>query len=113
MKREVKTLLLSLILLTNTGEAASIYGRVFDTLDGEIFKDARIVLMTTPAKETTTDARGQYWFRDIKPGPYLVKIIRTGQPEVVGRLVVSAARETTIVNLDLAKIEPPEGHDEY
>jgi hypothetical protein len=96
-------------------KAASVYGKVYDTLRGEMYQGANIEINTKPPRMTTTDKDGQYWFKNLKPGAYLVRITR-GQAnahEVVGRLLVSGQTATTIGNLDISKIDPPHEGDEY
>ncbi len=111
----MRILFLCLALLTyfsQSVQAEAIYGRVFDTLKGNILSNTRLVLGSNPNQETTTDSTGSYWFRNVKPGPYLVHIF-TADGEIVGRLVVYTKVPTTIANLDLSKIEAPGGDDNY
>jgi len=98
-------------LLTSAVQAEGIYGKVFDTMRGKIYPNARIVLGVDRKRETVTDSEGQYWFKDVKPGPYLVYIYLP-EGEVVGRLMVYRV-PTTIVNLDIARIDAPSHDDEY
>jgi hypothetical protein len=113
MDRIVGNLVLTGLLTSATAQAADVYGRVYDTLKGEIYKNARIELDARPPMHTTTDGFGQYWFRGIEPGAYLIRIRRVGHKEVVGRLVVSSKAPTTIGNLDISRIETPHEQDEY
>lgn len=101
------------LLYAAEAQAAKLYGRVYDTLRGEIYKKARIVLESVPPRETVTDNQGQYWFKEIAPGAYLIRIVRPGRGDVVGRVVVSSRTNTTIANLDLSRIEAPDPDDEY
>lgn len=101
-----------LTCLSQSAQAETIYGRVFDTLKGKILPNTRLVLGSNPNQETTSDSTGSYWFRNVKPGPYLVRIF-TENGEVVGRLVVYKSVPTTIANLDLSKIDAPDSDDNY
>ncbi len=113
MGKVIINLCLAGLFATGTAQAANIYGRVYDTLKGQIYRNVRIELGTQPPRQTTTDELGQYWFRGVEPGAYLIRILRSDDEEVVGRLVVSPKLPTTVGNLDLSKIEAPHQHDEY
>ncbi|CAL1241601.1 carboxypeptidase-like regulatory domain-containing protein [Candidatus Methylocalor cossyra] len=104
---------LTALALAEPAGAAAIYGKVYDTLRGRLYPRTRLILGTQPPRETTTDDAAQYWFRDVAPGAYLIRIVREGEGDVVGRLVVAPDRATTIVNLDLSKIEAPHHDDAY
>ena len=93
--------------------ATDIYGRVFDTMRGEIYAGATIVLGTQPAIETVTNIHGQYRLRDVTPGVYLVRITVAPDRVVTSRLVVRDLAYTLVANLDLARIEPPGDNDQY
>ncbi|MBC7879805.1 MAG: carboxypeptidase regulatory-like domain-containing protein [Anaerolineae bacterium] len=111
----MRTLFLAFAVLTclvQSVQAETIYGRVFDTLKGKILPNTRLVLGSNPNQETTSDSTGTYWFRNVKPGPYLVHIF-TAEREVVGRLVVYKSVPTTVANLDLSKIDAPDSDDNY
>ena len=101
------------LLCAGEAQAANLYGRVYDTLRGEIYGKTKIVLGSSPPRETVTDDRGQYWFKDVAPGAYLIRILHPGREDVVGRVVISARNRTTIANLDLSRIETPHSDDEY
>ncbi|WP_287129063.1 carboxypeptidase-like regulatory domain-containing protein [Candidatus Cyanaurora vandensis] len=110
----MRVFMLSLLALTLAlpVQAEAVYGRVYETLQSKVFANTRVVLLSDPKQETTTDSAGAYWFRNVKPGAYLVQIFVPDQETVVGRLIVYP-RPTTIVNLDLSIIEDPHHDDEY
>ena len=93
--------------------AADLYGRVYDTMRGELYPGARIELATPGLRHAVTDLAAQYWLRDIAPGSYLVRIFVPGQREVTGRLLVTGTAHTQVVNFDLARIDPPHEDDAY
>jgi hypothetical protein len=93
--------------------AENVYGRVYDTLRGEVYAHALVELGGVPPHATSTDSRGQYWLHGVAPGAYLVRIKTEEGREVIGRLVVSRSPATIIANLDLAKIDVPGAEDEY
>ncbi|AGY56496.1 carboxypeptidase-like regulatory domain-containing protein [Gloeobacter kilaueensis] len=99
------------LLLALPAQAETVYGRVFETLQGSVFTGAKVILLSNPPQQTTTDGQGQYWFRDVKPGAYLVRLVIAGRPEITGRVIVH--RGTTIAHLDLSKIGTPGSEDEY
>jgi Carboxypeptidase regulatory-like domain len=99
------------VLVALPAHAEAIYGKVYDTLKGKIYPNTRVVLGSDPQREVITEQDGSFWFRDVKPGAYIVRIF-TPDREVVGRLVVYKT-PTTISNLDLAKIDVPGAEDEY
>ncbi len=100
-----------IVLGSSAAPAETVYGQVYDTLHGKIYKNTKVTLNSTPPKEATTNEQGQYWLHDVKPGAYLVQIMLPNQ-DVVGRLVVYKI-PTTIANLDLSKIESPSEDDAY
>ena len=104
---------LSLLIILGPADAADIYGRVYDTLRGKTYPEAQVRIATDPARETQSDGQAQFWFKDVAPGVYLVRISLPQRQPVTGRLLVPGGRATTIANLDLAKIDPPEEDDEY
>jgi len=114
MRSPLFALVLALAVPAGSALAENVYGRVYDTLSGEIFGETRIVMFNaTEKKEALTDKDGAYWIRDLKPGPYLVRIVIPKRGEIVGRAMVYAKMPTTIVNLDLARIEAPDHDDNY
>jgi len=108
-------LLLSSLILSSVSaaDAADIYGRVYDTLRGKTYPGAGVRIETTPARETVSDEEAQFWFRDVPPGVYLVHISLPERDLITGRVLVASRRPTTIANLDISKIDPPEEDDEY
>jgi len=92
-------------------QAETIYGRVFETLKGSIYPNVAVTLMSNPPRQTTTDQYGQYWFKDVKAGAYLMRVKLADRPAITSRLLVY--KGTTVANLDLSKILDPEHGDEY
>jgi len=90
--------------------AADVYGRVYDTMRGELYPGARVELGT---RAVVADDNAQYWLRDVAPGAYLIRVVIPGRREVNGRVLVVARQPTNIVNLDLGRIDPPHDEDEY
>ena len=87
--------------------ADTIYGRVFDTLDnGKIFTDVKLTLFSNPPQQTTVDQYGQYWFKNVKRGAYLIGVQILDREKFTARVVVD--NPTTIANLDLGKIGDPD-----
>lgn len=109
----VRSILLSCLIFAGTADAADVYGRVYDTLRGKIYPGVRVWIATEPARETLSDEEAQFWFRDIEPGVYLVRISLPERGSTTGRLLVANGRLATIANLDISKIDPPEEDDEY
>ena len=89
--------------------AADVYGRVYDTMRSKMYPGAVIEFA---GRRVEADAAAQFWLRDIRPGSYLVRIVVPGR-DVMGRVFVMEGRPTNIVNLDLARIDPPHEDDAY
>lgn len=103
----------TLLLLFGSADAADIYGRVYDTLRARIYPGVRVMIGTEPARETLCDEAAQFWFRDVSPGVYLVRISLPEREAITGHLLVPSNRPATIANLDISIIDPPEADDEY
>lgn len=102
---------LLLALSTTAVQAATLHGRVFETRDGTVGSDIRVILGTSPPRETRTDSYGFYRFDDVKPGGYLVRLFVTETP-VIARVVVHAG-QMTLHSFNLANIGPPPADDGY
>ncbi len=98
------------VLAAPMARAADVYGRVYDTMRGELYPGARVELGT---RAVVADDNAQYWLRDVAPGAYLIRVVIPGRREVNGRVLVVARQPTNIVNLDLGRIDPPHDEDEY
>jgi len=111
----VRSILLPVLILSfgSAADAEDIYGRVYDTLRGKTYPGARIQIDTKPVRETISDEQAQFWFRDVRPGVYLVRISLPERDLIIGRVLVASRRSSTIANLDISKIDPPEEDDEY
>ena len=110
--KKLAVVLLASLLLGGAVQAETIYGRVFNTLRGTILTNTKIILGSNPLQETTTNERGEYTFKNVAKGPYLIHIFTKDQGEVIGRLVVHNI-PVPIGTLDIAKIEAPGEEDEY
>ena len=89
--------------------AADVYGRVYDTMREQMYPGA---VIEVAGRRLEADEAAQYWLRDIRPGTYLVRIVVPGR-EVTGRILVGGMRPMNVVNLDLARIDPPHEDDAY
>jgi len=108
-------LLAAAALLAGSGPtvAADIYGRVYDTLRGQLYPGAQVTLATQPVQVARCDEQAQFRFKDVQPGVYLVHLALPDQSVFTSRLLVSGRIPTTIANLDLARINPPDEDDQY
>ena len=92
----------------------SVFGRAYDTLRNRLLAGATVEIVDGQAvRRTTVDAQGQFWFKDVPAGGYIVVLKIEGHGDVIGRLLVSAARPVTIADLDLSKLEAPDEDDHY
>ena len=76
-----KTILVTKILLifvftTSICDAETLHGRVYDTRAGKLGSHMLVVLNTTPARTTYTDVEGFYYFKNLEPGAYLVRLYK-------------------------------------
>ncbi len=93
--------------------AAEIYGRVYDTLQGQLYPGARVSLASNPAQQAVCDDQAQFRFSHVPPGVYWVRVALPDRGVLTSRILVSRNTPTVIANLDIAKINPPEEDDEY
>ncbi len=88
--------LLAGVSLSLHAQQGSIAGKVSDASTGEPLENARVVL-TGPNRVETTGQDGQYTFRGVAPGRYLLRVLRLGyQP--TGDTVQVAAGEIVAHN---------------
>src|SRR5215204_397020 len=88
--------LLAGVNLSLHAQQGSIAGKVSDASTGEPLENARVVL-TGPNRVETTGQDGQYTFRGVAPGRYLLRVLRLGyQP--TGDTVQVAAGEVVAHN---------------
>ncbi len=101
-------------LTTGQGALRRVFGRAYDTLRNRLLAGATVEIVNgKDVRRTTVDGQGQFWFKDVPPGGYIVRLKIEGHGDVVGRLLVSAARPVTIADLDLSKLEAPDEDDHY
>jgi Carboxypeptidase regulatory-like domain len=120
MKRTFQIILLwlctvSMLLLPTPARAGNptLFGRVYETMKAKVYAGTRVTLGSVPLKETITDENGNFWFRDVAPGAYLVRIQTPAYGEVTARLVVFPNRPVAINDLDLSRILAPDEDDNY
>src|SRR3954462_5180628 len=106
------TLLLGALLFgvhsTVQAQQGSLAGTVTDRATGEHLENARIIL-AGPNRVETTGHEGQYTFRGVAPGKYLVRVLRLGYQPVSDSAVVAAGER---VALDFALSVSPVQLDE-
>ncbi len=93
--------------------AADVYGRVYDTLRGQLYPGAQVTLVAQPAQVVRCDEQAGFRFKDVPPGVYLVRLALPDSSVFTSRLLVSGRTPTTIADLDLSRINPPDEDDEY
>jgi hypothetical protein len=96
-------------------QAAELVGRVVDAMDAKVFAGAVVQLRSSgPApRSATTDAQGFFRMPGLAPGAYLLDVNLPDGRDFVARLVLLADRKTQFLELDYARIVPPEDDEHY
>jgi TonB-linked SusC/RagA family outer membrane protein len=76
-------------------QQGSLAGRVTDQATGEHLENARVIL-AGPNRIETTGQDGQYTFRGVAPGKYLVRVLRLGYQPASDSAVVAAGERAAL-----------------
>jgi len=95
MKRQlVLFLLLMLVAAVAVADPATIRGKVVAPDGNTPYPDAEVTLVAIGAT-TYTDAQGEFFIRDLKPGPYDLRV-KTSRSETTHRITVLATPMTDV-----------------
>ncbi len=95
--------------------AAELVGRAVDTSNAKVFAGAvaRARSFEPEPRTAMTDRHGFFRLPDLAPGPYLLDVNLPDGRMFAARVVILPSRKTQFLDLDYARIAPPEDDEDY